>query len=78
MQPDIYEPIWSKLGTMIDTTKLYILILVEGAMVLIQGHKGARKQRLCANCLTKFSTDLDGIGYVVETSCSDELRKVIS
>ena len=44
MQSDIYEPIWFKLDMMIDTTKLYILMLVYLTLTLIQGQGGARKQ----------------------------------
>ena len=51
---------------MIDTIKGYILILVKVTST-IQGHRNVRKQKFCCNYLTKFSVDLDGIGYTVET-----------
>ena len=38
-----YEPMWFKLGLEIDTTELYILILVYVTLILIQGHRNARK-----------------------------------
>ena len=46
---------------MIDTNKLYIVILVSMTLTLIQSHRLARKQKL----VTQFSMDLDGIWYAV-------------
>ena len=43
---DVYELIWSKLGTTADTTELYIFMLVYDHD-LIQGHMDARKQSVC-------------------------------
>ena len=40
---DIQGPTCFKLGLMIDTIKLYTLILVLVALIFIQGNRGARK-----------------------------------
>ena len=37
---------WLRLGTVIDTIELYILIPVYLALTLIQGHRSARKQKI--------------------------------
>ena len=44
MDSNVYELIWFKLCRIIDTIKLYILILV--LLTLTQGHRSARKQKL--------------------------------
>ena len=44
MHSDVYKSIWSKLGVMLRTIILYILILVHLTLTLNQGHKSARKQ----------------------------------
>ena len=46
MHSEVYESVWSKLGMIIDTVALYILILLWLALTLIQGHRSARKQKL--------------------------------
>ena len=46
MHSNIYEPNHSKLGSMIDSTELYILKLVQVTLTLIQGHRDVRKQKL--------------------------------
>ena len=46
IESDFNGPIWFKLGTMIDATKLHILTLVCVTLTLIQGHGDARKQKL--------------------------------
>ena len=46
MQSETHECICFKLGLMIDTSVLYILILVQLIVTLIQGHRCARKQKL--------------------------------
>ena len=51
---------------MIDVSVLYIMILVQLTLTLIQGHRSARKKN-CANYLTKFLINLDGILFSVET-----------
>ena len=72
MHSDVYESIWSKLGMMIDTIVLYILVLVLLFLTLIQGHRTARKQNLCVSYLRKFVNNLNGIWYTVETCWYDE------
>ena len=57
---------------MIDAIVLYVLILVLLTLTLIQGHRGARRQDLCASYLTKFSISLNGTWYIVLTcSCAE-------
>ena len=46
MHLNIYNLIWFKLGTMIDITELYILMLVLNDLTLVQGHKDARNPKL--------------------------------
>ena len=46
MHLDVYEWIWFKLGMMIDTIVLYILILIKLTLPLIQGHKSPRKRNI--------------------------------
>ena len=46
MYSDIYEPIWFKLGMMINNIELNILKLVFVTFTLIQGCRDARKQEL--------------------------------
>ena len=41
---DVYELIWFKPGMMIDTSVLYILIIVH--VTLTQGQRSVRKQKL--------------------------------
>ena len=36
-------------------------------LTLIQGHRNVKKQNFCANYLTKFSIDVNGILYTIET-----------
>ena len=51
---------------MIATTWLYILIWMF--LTLIQGHRSAMESKnCCANYLTKFSVDMNGIWYTVQT-----------
>ena len=42
----VYEPVWCKLGMMIDTIELYSLILVGVILTFIGGHRCARKWKL--------------------------------
>ena len=42
MHSDIYDPVWFKLGIMIDTLELYIFILIYVALILIQGYRDVR------------------------------------
>ena len=52
---DIYNFIWFRLVMMIDTTDLYILILVSVTLSLILGHRHIMwKQNFCTNYLQKF------------------------
>ena len=37
----VYEPVWFKLGMMIETSKICLLILVFVTLALIQGHMDA-------------------------------------
>ena len=50
---NIYRPISLKLGMMIETTKLYILISVWMALTFVQGHNCMRNQNL--GCLFSHS-----------------------
>ena len=43
MHSVIYELIWFKLGMMVDTTEVYILILVWVTLTSIRGHRDVRK-----------------------------------
>ena len=52
---------------MIDTTKLYILMLLCMILTLIQGHWDVRKRKLRANYPTKLLMDFDGVWHAVET-----------
>ena len=70
MHSDIYELIWFELCMMIETAKLYILILVYVTLTLIQGYRDARKDRLYSNCLPKSLMGL--VWNAVETCKSDE------
>ena len=45
MHSGVYEWIWFKLGLMIDTNVLYILILALLTLTLVQGHMSVRKQK---------------------------------
>ena len=59
----------------IDTKVLYNLILLTSLIYLDleeQGHRGARNKNCCANCLRKFSIDLNGIWYTIETILKGE------
>ena len=53
MHSDIYQWIWFKLGMMIDTIVLYILILVYLTLTFIQGHWSVRKQQLLSQLCHK-------------------------
>ena len=45
---DIYQSVWFKIGMMIDTSVLCILILVSLTFSFIQGHRSVKKQKpLC-------------------------------
>ena len=60
---DIFRLIYFKFCVLIETAKLYILMLVWMTLTFMQGYSLVRNQILffCAHFLTKFSTDLDGI-----------------
>ena len=59
--------VWFKLGMMIDTIVLYILILVYLILIFIQGHKSARKQKLLRQLSHKveFGELLRHVGVVM-------------
>ena len=59
---------------MIDTTELYILIVVEVALTWIKSHRDVWKENFCANYLTKFIMILNRIPYAIDTCWSDELH----
>ena len=69
---DIYEPIGFQLGVMIDTTELYVLILVCVTLTRpwfkIMGMQESKNY--CAKYLPKLAIDEDGIGHAVETCLS--------
>ena len=46
MHSGSYEWVWFKLGIMIDTVVLYLLILVLLTLTVIRGHRSVRKQKL--------------------------------
>ena len=56
MHSDIYELIWCKLWVIIDSTALYILILVRVTLNLIEGHGDARKQQQQKNSVPIISS----------------------
>ena len=62
MHLDVYEPIEFKLGMMIGTIVLYILIVVSSTSALIQGHLSARNTKtLCKlshKVFNRFGVDL--------------------
>ena len=60
MNLDGFESVWFKLGMIIDTIKLYSLILVWLTLTVIEGHRDGRKQKL----LCQVINQLDGIWYV--------------
>ena len=68
MHSDAYEPIWVKLGIVIDAAKVDILILIRVNLTLIQGRRDARKHQLSHTVLN----GLDGIWYASLTCWSDE------
>ena len=55
MHLDACEWIWFKLGVMIDTSVLYSLLLVLSTLILIQGHRSARKQNILHQLSKKVS-----------------------
>ena len=57
MHLDFYLLVWFKFGVMMDTTELYILLLINRTLTLIQGLGDARKQNFHANYLPKSSID---------------------
>ena len=61
MHFDVYKLIWFKDGLMIDTTDLYISIVVLVTLTLIQGHCNERKQKLLQRLFFKVLMDVDGI-----------------
>ena len=50
MHLDIYEPVWFKLGMMIETIELYSLSPVYVTLTFIQAHRDARKLELLQSC----------------------------
>ena len=63
---DIYEPSWFKLSMMIDTTELYILMLVSLTLTMIQAHRVARKKKnFCASYLPRLWMDVGGVGTLL-------------
>ena len=61
MHSDVYESIWFKLGMMIDTVVLYILILVKLTWPWFKVTGMLESKIFCANYLTKCSVDLNWI-----------------
>ena len=61
MHLDVYKPVWFKRRMVIDDIELYSLIVNSVILTLIQGHKGARKQKLL-RLLAKILINLHGIG----------------
>ena len=62
----------SILGILIESSKLYSLILVKVASTLDQGHRDSKKQPLVLQLFSKFSEDFDENQCVVETCWYDE------
>ena len=54
MHSDVYELIWFQFGMMIDTTELHILILVYRTLTMVQGHRSAKKAKMCAPSISQF------------------------
>ena len=65
---DIYRPISVKLGIVIETTKLHIVISVWMTLIFIQGYSCMRNKKLL--CLFDFNE----IQYVATTCCFVEAR----
>ena len=59
---DIYGPISFRLGLMIGTTKLYVLISVWMALTVIKGHRYKRnKKNFGVHFVRNFTVDMDEI-----------------
>ena len=74
MHSDFYEAIGFKLGMLIDTIELYILIHVFVTLNIIQGSRSAsnnnkrnKRKGEGGNYPTKFSIDLGGNWYIADT-----------
>ena len=65
---DIYRPIFFKLGTIIETTKFYILISVWMTLTFIQGHSCMRNQKLLCPFSWKHCRWF-GLDSVFATNC---------
>ena len=63
---DIYRPISFKLS-MIEATKLYIVISVRMTIIFIQSHSFMRNQKLGVHLLANLHVDLDEIQHVATT-----------
>ena len=68
----VYKSVWFKLGMLIGTTELYILILIFVTLSLTRITVRCKSKIVCAIYLSKFLMDLDGICYAVEICLSDE------
>ena len=64
---DIYGPISVKLGMMIETAKLCILMSVLMMLTFIQGHSCMRNQQFLCPFFSNLIIDLDEIKYVATT-----------
>ena len=67
MHLDVYEWIWFKIGMIIDTSILCVLILVLLSWPSFEVTGVWESKNFCANYLTKFSFGLNGMWYTIET-----------
>ena len=52
MHSDAHEPLWFKLGMIIDTTERLSLILNSVILTLIQGHRDGRNTSVLIICMS--------------------------
>ena len=62
MYAEVCEPVWFKHSLLIEIAELCSLMLVYMTLTLIQGHRGARKQKLLCwlSHKLKFLFNVDG------------------
>ena len=64
MYSDIFRLISFKLGMIIKTTRVYMLVSVWMTWTFILGHSCMRNQKFCVHFLGNFTVDLDESQYV--------------
>ena len=66
---DSYRPVSFKLGVMVETTKLYILISVWMTLIFIHGFSLWETKNFGVHFLTNFMVGLDENQFVATTCC---------